>query len=59
MVFGAAVVTMRAVLLLWIASVLDAHSIMVFEPPGPQTRLEAIGATDSPPAALQRALRPA
>jgi len=50
------VVTMRPALFISIAMVLAVSSTMGFEPPGPQKRLEAIGATNGLPAVLQRAL---
>jgi len=50
------VVTMRPALFVSIAIVVAVSSTMGFEPPGPQKRLEAIGATNGLPAVLQRAL---
>src|ERR1039458_1394144 len=56
MVSGTAVVTMRLALFISIAMVVAVSSTMGFEPPGPQKRLEAIGATNGLPAVLRRAL---
>src|ERR1035437_10091489 len=56
MVSGTAVVTMRLALFISIAMVVAVSSTMGFEPPGPQKRLEAIGATNGLPAGLRRAL---
>jgi archaemetzincin len=47
---------MRPALFVSIAIVVAVSSTMGFEPPGPQKRLEAIGATNGLPAVLQRAL---
>ncbi len=49
---------MRKPFLISAATVVGVCSIMGFEPPGPQKRLEAIGATNGLPLALQRALAP-
>jgi archaemetzincin len=47
---------MRQALFISIAIVIAVSSTMGFEPPGPQKRLEAIGATNGLPAVLRRAL---
>ena len=49
---------MRLALFISIAIVVAVSSTRGFEPPGPQKRLEAIGATNGLPAALQRAFTP-
>ncbi len=58
MVPGAAVVIMRTALLVSTAALVAVSSSMGFEPPGPQQRAEAIGATNGLSAVLQRALAP-
>jgi archaemetzincin len=49
---------MRQALFISIAIVVAVSSTMGFEPPGPQKRLKAIGATNGLPTALQRAFTP-
>jgi len=58
MVSGPAMVIMRRALVIAAAGMLAACSVMGFEPPGLQQRLEAIGPTNGLSAKLQRAFVP-